>query len=64
MPVQQREGSWDCGLFSIAMAMEVCCGNSASFHQDIMCNQLIDCFERGELSLFPKKLHNQLDCIP
>ena len=67
MSVQQQEGSWDCGLFSIVMAMEVCCGDNpkcASFHQDVMCNHLIDCFERGKLSLFLKKLHNQPECIP
>ena len=48
MSVQQQEGSCDCGLFSIAMAMEVCCRNNpecAIFHQEVMCNHLIDCFE-------------------
>ena len=67
MSAQQQEGSWHCGLFPIAMAMEVCCGNNpecASFHQEVICDHLIDCFERGKLSLFPKKLHKQLECIP
>ena len=67
MSVQQQEGSWHCGLFSIATAMEVCCGNNlecASFHQEVICDHLIDCFERRKLFLFPKKLHNQPECIP
>lgn len=64
MSVQQQEGSKECGLFSIAMALEVCSGNnpeSVSFRQDAMRAHLIDCFVNGRLSVFPKK---SPECIP
>ena len=55
--VQQQIGSHDCGLFAIATALEICCGNNpelATFDQQMMRSHLIDCFKKRRLSSFPK----------
>ena len=62
--VQQQEGNWDCGLFSIAIAAEICFGNSpelATFNQQMMRRHLLDCFGKRRLTLFPK---TSMECIP
>lgn len=54
--VQQQQGTNDCGLFSIAYALELCVGRnpeSISFEQRRMRGHLLKCFEEGALTPFP-----------
>ena len=57
-PAQLQKGSVDCGLFAIAYAYELASGNTylneVSFDQSKMRNHLFGCFERGEISPFPR----------
>ena len=57
VPVQQQEGSTDCGLFAIANAFHAALGDSVSglhFDQGKMREHLSKCFEQGQLTPFPK----------
>ena len=57
IPVQQQQGTLDCGLFAIAFAVEVCFGRNpqcASFNQKIMREHLYTCLTQGVLTSFPK----------
>ena len=56
IPVQQQEGSTDCGLFSIAAAYSAACGKnlrSITYDQEQMRAHLEKCFEEEKLSPFP-----------
>jgi len=55
--VQQQEGGVDCGLFSIAAAYHSAVGDDfhrLSFSQNDMCQHLVECFGRRQLSAFPQ----------
>ena len=55
--VQVQNGCHDCGLFSIANAIEACEGNDAAklkFNQGKMRKHLADCFVKKKLLPFPK----------
>ena len=57
LSVQQQEGNKDCGLFSIAAAFEICNGSNpeqAHFDQWKMRAHLIECFNEGKLTSFPR----------
>ena len=57
LPVQQQNGTLDCGLFAVAYAVEVCMGNSpaaVSFDQKQMRSHLYTCLLDGVMSPFPK----------
>ena len=57
MKTQKQVGGKDCGLFTIANALEVLGGNDVSqviFDQSKMRKHLISCFENGKISPFPK----------
>lgn len=57
--VQQQKGSVDCGLFSIAYAVEVCSGNSpevAIFAQERMRQHVLHCLTKGSVQPFPYML--------
>lgn len=54
---QLQKGAHDCGLFSIANAIEVCEGNDPAkqqYQQERMRKHLIDCFTKKHLLPFPK----------
>ena len=56
LPVQQQEGTQDCGLFCIANAYSVAMGKNPrniDYNQSTMRSHLEECFEKEELSLFP-----------
>ena len=56
VPVQQQEGSVDCGLFSIANAYTLAVGRqprNVNYDQGLMRSHLEQCFETEELSAFP-----------
>lgn len=56
-PVQQQTGTLDCGLFTIAFAIELCLANDPAemmFSQDEMRHHLVSCFERGNFESFPR----------
>ena len=55
--VQLQKGAHDCGLFSIANAIEVCEGNDPAkqqYRQERMRKHLLDCFTKKHLLPFPK----------
>ena len=57
LPVQQQNGTLDCGLFAVAYAVEVCMGNSpadVSFNQKRMRPHLFTCLSDGVMTPFPK----------
>ena len=57
LPVQQQNGTLDCGLFAVAYAVEVCAGNSpadVSFNQKQMRSHLYTCLSDGVMSPFPE----------
>ena len=59
--VQKQKGSSDCGLFAIAFALDLAEGNDPTgieYNQKEMRNHLVQCFQKGELKLFPR-----LSCI-
>lgn len=63
MSVQQQHGTIDCGLFSIAFAVELCLGRNpqhASFEQKKMRDHLYSCFTNGVITSFPKMSSNEL----
>ena len=49
--VQQQIGTWDCGLFAVAYAVEVCSG---CFDQTRMREHLYSCLQEGVLKPFPQ----------
>ena len=56
MPVQQQEGSDDCGLFAIAFATSLCFGQDpcyTSYYQARMRNHLRECLIGKRISPFP-----------
>ena len=56
LPVQQQEGTQDCGLFCIANAYSVAMGKNPrniDYDQSRMRSHLEECFEKEELTLFP-----------
>ena len=62
LSIQQQQGNYDCGLFSIANAMEVCLGNNPEnvlYDQKQMRSHLYECFQRGVLTQFPKMSQEQ-----
>ena len=57
LSVQQQKGYLDCGVFSIAYAVEVCLGRNpqyAFFDQRKMRQHLYLCLNQGVLKLFPR----------
>lgn len=59
VPMQQQDGPFDCGLFSIAAAYYAAWGRSLrtiSFDQSAMRSHLKQCFMDGKLSPFPASL--------
>lgn len=55
--VQTQIGGADCGLFSISMAFDLCCGIdpfTQRVDQDQMRTHLLQCFEKEEITSFPK----------
>lgn len=63
LSVQQQHGTIDCGLFSIAFAVEICLGRNpqyASFDQKKMREHLFTCFRNGAITAFPKRLTSEL----
>lgn len=67
LSVQQQNGYHDCGLFSVAYAVEVCLGQnpeSASFAQDRMRGYLLDCLSSGAMKSFPTMTPSTQECIP
>ena len=60
--VQQQAGCVDCGLFSIAYAVEACLGQNpenACFSQESMRAHLFFCLSKGIVQPFPRMLHVQ-----
>ena len=56
VPIQQQQGSADCGLFAIATAVALCNGyepNKILFRQDKLRGHLIKCIENGSFTMFP-----------
>ena len=56
MPMQQQNGSCDCGIFAIAAAFHIAAGDNMkdeAFDQTKMRNHLAQCFRRKALSPFP-----------
>ena len=56
VPIQQQQGSADCGLFAIATAVALCNGyepNKILFRQDKLRGNLIKCIENGSFTMFP-----------
>ena len=54
---QKQKGTSDCGLFAIAAATSLCYGISPQYctwEQEKMREHLSECFERGDLVLFPQ----------
>ena len=54
--IRKLSGSHDCGLFAIGVSTALCFGIdpvTITFDQDRMHPHLVNCFERGTLSLFP-----------
>ena len=63
LSVQQQHGTLDCGLFSIAFAVEMCLGHNpqyASFNQQKMREHLYMCFRNGVITAFPKMSSSEL----
>jgi hypothetical protein len=61
MRCQQQVGSSECGLFSIAFAVDLLEGNDISeivYDQSQMRNHLLKCLETNQLSPFPRKRVN------
>ncbi len=57
VPIQQQEGSNNCGLFSIAAAYHAAKGNdiaAITFNENRMRSHLIQCFQRQKVTAFPK----------
>lgn len=57
LSVQQQRGVVDCGLFSVAMAVEVCFDKkpeAASFNQGLMRSHLLNCLQEKRIQVFPK----------
>ena len=53
---QRQNGTHDCGLFAIAFAMSIACGEDPSkrtYNQDLMREHLVDCFSKKVVQLFP-----------
>ena len=58
MPMQQQEGSKDCGVFSIAFMTSLAYEEDPSdinYKQSDLRWHLMHCFEKGELLCFPKE---------
>lgn len=56
LSVQQQKGSFDCGLFCIANAYEICSGRNpedAHFAQQLMRPHLFQCLSMGVMRSFP-----------
>ena len=56
LSVQQQNGYHDCGLFSVAYAVEVCLGQnpeSVKFAQDRMRGHLLECLSSSTMNSFP-----------
>lgn len=54
--IKQQEGSYDCGLFSIACATSLCFGmapENQNYDQHEMRDHLADCFRNGAILPFP-----------
>ena len=61
LPVQQQQGSSDCGLFAISFATAFCNGSnvkSISFNQTKMRSHLLKCFQKRKIEPFPLYLRN------
>ena len=56
-PVQQQSGSLDCGIFTVAFAVELCQGNDpveVLFCQNEMRNHLVSCLDIGKFQSFSR----------
>ena len=66
LPIQQQKGTKDCGVCSIAFAVEVCSGNNPEevyFEQSEITeirSHLYNCLECSELKPFPQKSRKAL----
>ena len=66
LSVQQQHGTLDCGVFSIAFAVEICSGRNpeeARFDQKSMRRHLFECFTKKQLSSFPNS-HQSEETLP
>ena len=53
---QRQKGAQDCGLFAIAFATSIACGEDPSkrmYNQDLMREHLVKCFSNKVVQLFP-----------
>lgn len=53
-----QEGSFDCGLYAVAYAIELCMGNNPAgvcFDQDLMRFHFNECVDKNQLLPFPQK---------
>ena len=67
LSVQQQKGTVDCGLFSVAYAVEMCLGRNpqcASFAQEKMRNHLYACLTNKLFTPFPKLSTLTNECLP
>lgn len=67
LSVQQQKGVHDCGLFSVAYAMEICLGRNpqcAHFDQSKMRNHLFECLCEGTMTAFPKLSPHDSEALP
>ena len=58
LPVQQQQGSSDCGLFAISFTTAFCNGSNVksltiSFNQTKMRSHLLKCFQKRKIEPFP-----------
>jgi hypothetical protein len=58
---QQQQGYSDCGLYAIAAAVDLACGNdpmNIQYDQSSMRKHLLECFEGKCISVFPRLIGN------
>ena len=63
LSVQQQKGAFDCALFAIANATEVCEGNNpehVKYDQTKMRDHLLNCFGSRKLTTFPKMIEQEI----
>ena len=56
-PCRKQVGTIDCGVFAIACSIDILFGNNPSeivYDQSKLRQHLVDCFEKGTLTTFPK----------
>lgn len=69
VPVQRQQGFTDCGLFAIAIALDLCLGkrdpSELDYIQEVMRPFLYQCFEQGHLRCFPvqSRYEDEMDLL-